>query len=121
MFFRSKKNQTSEVSLDDTIEVDRDGNPLTYMDIIGVPYDADEEIEAKHYISRIRELVDTVLDEREREIVILRYGLMGYKPATQREVARHLSISRSYVSRIEKRALLRMKEAFGSDVPDFLK
>ena len=121
MFFRSKKNQMHEVSLDDTIDVDRDGNPLTYMDIIGTYEDAEERIEINHYIDRIRELVECVLDEREKEIIILRYGLKGYKPLAQREVALHLGISRSYVSRIEKRALIKMRDAFGSDVPDFLK
>ncbi len=121
MFFRSKKNKTHEVSLDDTIDVDRDGNPLTYMDIIGVEDSTDENIEINHYVGRIRELIDTVLTERERQIIVLRFGLEGFKPATQREVAKHLGISRSYVSRIEKRALLIMREAFGGDVPDFCK
>ena len=63
--------------------------------------------------------MDTVLTGRDREIIILRYGLMGYEPKTQREVANYLKISRSYVSRIEKRALEELKCAFGSTKPDF--
>ena len=71
------------------------------------------------YIKKLRKLVDSALDGREREIIILRYGLKGYEPKTQREVAKHLKISRSYVSRIEKKALEKLKEKFGSSVPEF--
>ena len=119
MFFRSRKKTSAEVSLNDTIDVDRDGNPLTYMDIISAPDTITEDIELKIHIEKLRELVDEVLDERERQIVVLRYGLMGYEPKTQREVAKHLGISRSYVSRIEKRALESLKGAFGDIIPSF--
>ena len=71
------------------------------------------------YIEKLREFVETTLDGREKEIIILRYGLMGYEPKTQREVAKHLKISRSYVSRIEKKALTTLKEKFGISTPDF--
>ena len=73
----------------------------------------------KVHIEKIRELVDSILLPREKEIIVLRYGLKGYQPKTQREVARHLGISRSYVSRIEKHALEKMKEAFGDIIPCF--
>ena len=119
MFFRSQKKANMEVSLNDTIDVDRDGNPLTYLDIISTPETIAEDIDMNVHIERVRELVDTVLEKREREIIVLRYGLFGYQPKTQREVAKHLGISRSYVSRIEKKALLLLKESFGSVRPEF--
>ena len=119
MFFRSQKKTNMEISLNDTIDVDRDGNPLTYLDIISVPERIAEQIDMEIHIKKIRKLVDTVLDGREREIIVLRYGLCGYSPLTQREVAKHLGISRSYVSRIEKRALEELKAAFGDVIPDF--
>jgi len=119
MFFRSQKRAGMEVSLNDTIDVDRDGNPLTYLDIISVEDTTAEDIDMKIHTERIKELVDNVLSERERLIIVLRYGLMGYQPKTQREVAKHLGISRSYVSRIEKKALGILKNAFGDVRPDF--
>lgn len=119
MFFRSRKKLANEVSINDTIDVDKDGNPLTYLDIISVEESIEADLDLKVHIERIRELVDTVLSPREKEIVVLRYGLKGYEPRTQREVAKHLGISRSYVSRIEKRALEKMKESFGGIIPEF--
>lgn len=119
MFFRSKKKALNEVSINDTIDIDKDGNPLTYLDIISVEENIAEELDQKLYFERIRELVDTVLDERESEIIVLRYGLKGYNPKTQREVAKHLNISRSYVSRIEKKSLEKLKNAFGFSSVDF--
>ena len=114
MFFRSQKKNSNEVSINDTIDMDKDGNPLTYLDIIGVDDSIVDNVEMKIYIDRIRELVDSVLDERERRIITLRYGLKGFQPRTQREVAKHLGISRSYVSRIEKRALEALRILLGT-------
>lgn len=119
MFFRSNKKISAEVSINETIDIDKDGNPLTYLDIISIDDTITEDIDLKIHIERVRELVDSILDEREKEIIILRYGLMGYEPKTQREVAKHLGISRSYVSRIEKKALSELKEAFGANIPEF--
>ena len=119
MFFRSQKKALPEVSINETIDIDKDGNPLTYLDIISVDEDVAEELDMKIYFERIRELVDTVLDKRESRIIVLRYGLKGYKPRTQREVADYLKISRSYVSRIEKKAFEKLKEAFGMTPPNF--
>ena len=119
MFFRSKKKHGMEVSINDTIDVDKDGNPLTYLDIISVEESIDAGLDLKVHINKIRELVETELLPREKEIIVLRYGLKGYQPRTQREVARHLGISRSYVSRIEKKALEKMKIAFGDTIPFF--
>ena len=118
MFFRGRKKTANEISINETIDIDKDGNPLTYLDIIGVEDSIAENVEMKIYTDRLRELVDEVLDEREKLIVILRYGLKGYRPMTQKEVAAYLGISRSYVSRIEKRALEILKSSFGKDVPD---
>ena len=100
------------MSINDTIDVDKDGNPLTYLDIISVEESIDAELDLKIHINKIRELVDSELLPREKEIIVLRYGLKGYQPRTQREVARHLGISRSYVSRIEKKVLARMRDKF---------
>ena len=68
---------------------------------------------------KIKKLIDNILDKREKQIITLRYGLYGYEPRTQREVAKYLGISRSYVSRIEKKALSSLKTAFGDVIPDF--
>ena len=119
MFFRSQKKLQCEVSINDTIDIDKDGNPLTYLDIISVEEDIADEIDLKIHISKLKKLVDCTLDAREKEIITLRYGLSGYKPRTQREVAKYLGISRSYVSRLEKKALDALRGAFGGDVPDF--
>lgn len=118
MFFRSSKKNSAEISINETIDVDKDGNPLTYLDIISVDDTTCEDIELQIYINRLSELVNSVLDEREKEIIILRYGLNGYEPKTQREVAKYLKISRSYVSRIEKKALEELKAAFGKSIPE---
>lgn len=115
MFFRSSKKTASEISINETIDVDKDGNPLTYLDIISVEDTTCEDIELQMYVNKLNVLVDSVLDGREKEIIILRYGLNGYEPKTQREVAKHLKISRSYVSRIEKKALEELKSAFGKN------
>ena len=119
MHFRSQKKHASEVSLNETIDIDRDGNPLTYLDVISVEENIADDVDLKIHTTRLIELVKSKLDEREKQIVTLRYGLEGYKPLTQREVAVHLGISRSYVSRIEKRALEKLRDAFGSTIPDF--
>ena len=118
MFFRGKKKASNEISINETIDIDKDGNPLTYLDIIGVEDSIAENVEMKIYTDRLLDLVDEVLDDREKIIVVLRYGLKGYQPMTQKEVAAHLGISRSYVSRIEKRALDILKSSFGQNIPD---
>ena len=119
MFFRSQKKRGAEISINDQIDVDKDGNPLTYLDIISQNESIENDLDMKVHIEKIRSLVDSILLPREKEIIVLRYGLKGYQPRTQREVARHLGISRSYVSRIEKKALEKMKDAFGDIIPCF--
>ena len=110
MHFRSQKKLSAEVSINETIDVDRDGNPLTYIDVIAAEDNIEDEIDLKVKSALVRRLVNNVLEERERQIIILRYGLGGTEPHTQREVAQMLGISRSYVSRIEKGALETLRE-----------
>jgi RNA polymerase sporulation-specific sigma factor len=111
MHFRSQKKQALEVSLGETIDVDRDGNPLTYSDVICSDENVSEEVGRDIQKSKALGLVETLLDEREKQIIVLRYGLYGYKALTQREISKHLGISRSYVSRIEKGALAKLAKA----------
>ena len=110
MYFRSQKKLNFEASLSDPVEVDKDGNPLTYMDIVSCEDNIADEIDLKMKTDKMIKGINTVLDAREREIIILRYGLGFTKPITQREVAQKLSISRSYVSRIEKVALEKLRQ-----------
>ena len=119
MYFRSKKKTSQEISINEVIDIDKDGNPLTYLDIMSTDDTMTEDIELLGYTKKLGELVDTKLEGRERDIIVLRYGLKGYHPLTQREVAKHLKISRSYVSRIEKHALEILREAFGKNIPSF--
>lgn len=113
MYFRVRKRRGSEVSLSETIDIDRDGNPLTYMDVISTNEDPAQEIDRKTLISRTLRLMKNVLGERERQVLIMRYGLFELSRAyTQKEIAERLGISRSYVSRIEKGALEKLREAF---------
>lgn len=115
MHFRSRKKLSCEVSINETIDVDRDGNPLTYMDIISVEDDMGEEIDRKDMLRRAMQYINTALTERERQIVIMRYGLCGLERSyAQREIAQKLNISRSYVSRIEKSAIEKLNQKFRS-------
>ena len=93
--------------------MDRDGNPLTYIDVISCDESMTTEIERKLSSDRALRYVNTLLTSRERQIVVMRYGLFQTTPMTQREIAEKLQISRSYVSRIEKSALEKLQEAFG--------
>lgn len=112
MHFRSRKKRSSEVSLSETIDVDRDGNPLTYMDVISTSEDLGEEVDKKTLTARTMHLMRNVLGERERQVLIMRYGLLGAPQRyTQKEIADRLGISRSYVSRIEKSALEKLRIA----------
>ena len=113
MHFRSQRKLTSEVSMNETIDVDRDGNPLTYTDVISSEEDLPEEVMRSVEADRALALVRTRLDPRERQIITLRFGLNGVPAMTQREIALKMGISRSYVSRIEKAALDKLREGFG--------
>lgn len=111
MYFRSQKKQSMENSLSDAVDVDKDGNPLTYMDILSVDDDIVDEIDLKIKSSKLYRAISEKLDARERTVITLRYGLGGGRAYAQREVADRLGISRSYVSRIEKLALAKIKDA----------
>ncbi len=110
MYFRSQKKLTTEVSINETIDTDRDGNPLTYGDIISSEDDIAEEIDRKIKCEKAFAYIKNKLGERERRIIVMRYGLDGKRPLTQREAAQLLGISRSYVSRIEKSILTELRE-----------
>jgi RNA polymerase sporulation-specific sigma factor len=115
MLFRSQKKLGCEVSLDDTIDVDKDGNPLTYIDIICTDDTIADDVDKKMKITKVLEYIRDQLDEREKKIIIMRYGLGNTKNYTQREVADILGISRSYVSRIEKSVLEKINKYLSCD------
>ena len=110
MHFRSQKKTQCEVSLSEPIDVDKDGNPLTYIDIISVDDTIAEDIFVKVTSAQAKRFIKEELSPRERQIIVLRYGLSGRTPLTQRELADGLGISRSYVSRIEKGALQKIQD-----------
>lgn len=109
MHFRSLKKGANDVYLNDTLEIDKDGNPLTIEDTISSDSDLAEDLETKLRWEKVARIIEELEDDREKEIIILRYGLHNKKPLTQREVAQRLNISRSYVSRIEKKVLTDIK------------
>ena len=112
MYFRNLKKTSQDVFISDPIETDKEGNTLTLIDVIADDGDITEEIDKKMKIEKLRVIIGGVLDEREYKIISLRYGLGGRNELTQREVAKLLGISRSYVSRIEKAALEKLKSKF---------
>ncbi len=112
MHFRNNKKNSLDVSLNEAIDTDKDGNPLTLMDIMSVEDDILEKINTKMNLDKLYSYMDEVLSDREKEILILRFGLKDTSVLTQREIAKKLNISRSYVSRIEKKALLLLKKRF---------
>ncbi|MDR0838925.1 MAG: RNA polymerase sporulation sigma factor SigK [Oscillospiraceae bacterium] len=112
MHFRGRKKSGGDVSLSDPIDTDREGNALTLIDLISVEDDMLESISAEETRSRLERYIRESLTPRESEIIAQRYGLRGLAPRTQREVAAERGISRSYVSRIEKKALEKLRERF---------
>lgn len=111
MHFRSQRKSASDVSLSDCIETGTDGNALSLMDVLCSDEDLFEQFSDQETHGQLRQLLQTCLSARERKIIILRYGLNGRQPCTQREVADICNISRSYVSRIEKKALKKLRLA----------
>ena len=109
MYFRAQKKLQGEISLSESIESDREGNALQLIDVIGVDDTMLEDLYDRDSALRLRRLVRECLTQREAEIIRLRYGLGGTVPLTQREIASTFGISRSYVSRIEKRALEKLR------------
>jgi len=113
MLMRSSKKQSKEVSLFDPVGSDKEGNTIQLLDIcVAEEPDIIERMEEQQKLSKLRKYIEEVLTEREREIIILRYGMTDGKEVTQREIADKLKISRSYVSRIEKKALNKLKAAY---------
>ncbi|HIX91874.1 MAG TPA: RNA polymerase sporulation sigma factor SigK [Firmicutes bacterium] len=111
MYFRSQKRLAAEVSLSETIDIDKDGNPLTWGDIIAVDDTIADDLDVKLRSARAIQIINNELTPRERQIISLRYGL-GERPAiTQREVAALMGISRSYVSRLEGSALKKIGDS----------
>ena len=111
MHFRSQRKLQGEVSLSDTLETDKDGNSLFLLDVVGVEDTMLEDLDTRDTCSKLRKLVEQCLTDREADIIQRRYGLNGGAPKTQRELALEYGISRSYVSRIEKRALEKLRAA----------
>lgn len=112
MHFRSAKKSAQDISLNETIDTDKDGNPLTLLDIMSVDDNIIDKLDLKLNSQKLGQFINEELGEREKRIIILRYGLNGNEPMTQKKVAKLLKISRSYVSRLETRALKTLKKRF---------
>lgn len=112
MFFRNQKKTAQDVFISDPIDTDKDGNTLTLIDVIADKSDIADEIDTKIKVEKLRVILPVCLSERERLIIEMRYGLCGREELTQREIAKKLNISRSYVSRIEKSALEKLRKQF---------
>ena len=112
MYFRSLKKTAGDLSLSDAIDMDQEGNSLSLMDIISTPDDMLDNLSARETTVRLKEYVTAALTPRETKIISMRYGMEGSPPLTQREIAVVCGISRSYVSRIEKRALEKLRKCF---------
>lgn len=115
MHFRSQKKSMCDVSLSEVLDTDGDGNSLSLMDVLSQDDEMSERIGELELCEKLKGLVSSALDEREARIIKLRYGLDGSPPMTQRETANACGISRSYVSRIEKKALARLRAELGDD------
>ena len=112
MHFRNMKKTQQDVYISDPIDTDKDGNALTLIDIIADNSDIAEEIDKKIKLEKLRVIINGCLDEREKKIIIMRYGIGGTPELTQRDISKRLNISRSYVSRIEKSALEKLRRCF---------
>lgn len=115
MYFRNQKKSAQDVSMNEPIDVDAQGNPLTLSEIIFTDDTIVDDIDKKLKLERLRQAVAGIEDAREKLIIVRRYGLDGRMPLTQREIAKQLNISRSYVSRIEKKVLHNLRKAFDGD------
>jgi len=115
MFLRASRKTSLNVSISDPIDTDKHGNELTLLDIISCEDTIADDLDRKLKCLQLRDMISRLGDLREQEIIRMRYGLDGAEPLTQKQVASKLQISRSYVSRIEKKALERLHEMFGCD------
>lgn len=115
MLLRTKKKSSREVSLYEPIGTDKEGNEISLLDVIEHEQeDVTEQMELRENAGKLMRLIDEVLNDREKTIIYMRYGLLTGREITQREIGAYMNISRSYVSRIEKRALLKLREGFRS-------
>ena len=112
MHYRARKKDANNISVNEPIDTDSEGNPLTLIDIISVDDTICDDIDLKNKTSQLYEMIENMTDNRDREIIIRRYGLYNQKEMTQNEIAEVLGISRSYVSRIEKRVIEELREKF---------
>ena len=112
MMFRNANKRSHDISLNEALDTDKDGNDLILMDIISTDDDIAEKIDIKLKSEKLQKYIDEVLDEREKTVIYLRYGLNGIEEKPQREIADMLNISRSYVSRIETKALKKLRKRF---------
>lgn len=112
MYFRSLKKTAGDLSLSDSIDTDKDGNSLSLMEVISIEDDMLDNLSARETCTQLSRYISQALTRREAEIVGMRYGLDNQPPKTQREIASMCGISRSYVSRIEKKALEKLKKCF---------
>ena len=112
MYFRAAKKSAQDISMNEPIDTDKDGNALTLMDVMSTEDNIVDNLDCKVKSEQLKRYIAQVLTPRERLIIELRYGLNNDHPLTQREVAARLKISRSYVSRIEKKALQLLKRQF---------
>lgn len=112
MYFRSQRKTAGDVSLSDYIETGKDGNAISLMDVVCTDEDLFDDLDTRQTYRRLHRLLRSELTARERKVLALRYGLSGQPPLTQRQTADLCGISRSYVSRIEKKALQKLREAF---------
>ncbi len=112
MYFRNAKKLSQEMSFSDPIDTDNEGNPLTLMDIIAIDDTIVDDIDTKNKLKKLVVFLKEMPENRDKLILVKRYGLDGETPLTQKEVAKEMGISRSYVSRIEKRVLSELKAKF---------
>ena len=120
MHYRAKKKTAGEIFFDDPLEYDKDGNALTLLDIMSDSTDLEEQVVQSMQEKQLYHYLQTKLSTREWNVIVRRYGLFGYPAQTQREVADAMKISRSYVSRIEKRALSVLQQAYAESCGDAL-
>ncbi len=112
MYFRNLKKSSQDISLNEAIDTDKDGNPLSIIDVLSVDDNILDTLNNKLNKSKLNDYINSELDKRERQVIILRYGLDNNKPLTQREVANILGVSRSYISRIETKALKTLRRKY---------
>ena len=115
MYFRTGKKSAQDVYFNEPIDTDSEGNPLTFLDIVADEEDIADTIDLKIKSEKLKQYVDEIKNERERTVIIKRFGLDGEEELTQKQIAKKLGISRSYVSRIEKKVIEDMRKKFKVD------